>query len=85
MVLYASQFESLVARWGEEQFDLLQPATPGPHIILSFLVIEMIKDVSTKEVALVGASSGSRTVAGGLDFAKGGVGAAGDGKDAAET
>jgi hypothetical protein len=76
LYVYAGQFESRLARGGEERFDRLQPDPPGPPTILSFLLVEMIKDVSTKEVELVGASSGSRTVAGALDFAKGGVGAA---------
>ena len=83
---YVAQFESLLARWQEERFDLLQPDAPGIHIILEILVAEQLKDVSTKEMQLVGASSGSRSAAGALDFAlKGGVGAAGDGEDAAET
>jgi hypothetical protein len=80
--VYAGQFESLAARWEEERFDLLQPDMPGLHIILVFLSTEQIKDVAAKEVQLLGVSSGSRTAAGGVDFMKGGAGAAGDGKEA---
>ena len=47
-----------------------------------YLSIEQLKDVSTKELQLVVASSGSRTVAGGLDYMKGGVVPVGGGKDA---
>ena len=68
--IYAAQFESLVGRWEEERFDLLQPDTPGPHHILSFLCLEQIKDVGTKELELLGVSSGSRTAGGGHDYIK---------------
>jgi hypothetical protein len=79
---YVAQFESLLARWQEERFDLLQPDAPGMHIILEILVAEQIKDVSTKEMQLVGVSGGSRSAAaGGLDFMKAGPGPAG-GKEA---
>ena len=63
LATYAAQFKSLARRWSEERFDLLQLGTPGVHIILLFLGIEQLKDVATKELALVGVSSGSRTVA----------------------
>jgi hypothetical protein len=69
----AAQFESLAARWAEERFDLLQPNWASSHIVLMMMVNEMIKVVGAKELQLVGVSSGSRTVAGGLDFAKGGA------------
>ena len=68
-----------MARWSEERFDLLQPDAPGLHLALNVLSTEQIKDVATKELQLVGASSGSRTAAGGLDFI---MVPAGDGKDA---
>ena len=29
LCVYAGQFESLVARWGEDRFDLLQPDSPA--------------------------------------------------------
>ena len=80
--VYAGQFESLLGRWSEERFDLLQPDSPGLHFILLVLSVEQLKDVATKEVELVGASSGSRAAAGGLDFAKPGAGPAGDAKEA---
>jgi hypothetical protein len=83
--IYAAQFESLVGRWEEERFDLLQPDTPGPHHILSFLCLEQIKDVGTKELELLGVSSGSRTAGGGHDYIKHGVVAAGLEKEVAET
>jgi hypothetical protein len=83
--VYAGQFESLAARWEEERFDLLQPDLPGPHLILMFLGVEQLKDVAAKEVQLVGASSGSRTATGGLNFMQSGASTAGDGKEAAET
>jgi hypothetical protein len=67
---YVAQFESLLVRWQEERFDLLQPDAPGMHVILEMLVAEQIRDVSTKEMQLVGVSGGSRAVAGGLDFMK---------------
>jgi hypothetical protein len=76
--VYAGQFESLVGRWKEERFDLLQPDSPGLHVILTFLSGELIKDVSTKEVQLVGASSGSRSAVGGHDFMKSGANPAGE-------
>jgi hypothetical protein len=78
---YAGQFESLAGRWGEERFDLLQPDTPGLHHILMLLSVEQLKDVATKEVELVGMSSGSRAAAGGLDFGKNGMAPSG-GKEA---
>jgi hypothetical protein len=79
---YAAQFESLAVRWKEEQFDLLQPDTPGLHIALMYLSMEQLKDVSTKELQLVGASSGSRDAAGGNNFMRIGANPAGGGKDA---
>jgi hypothetical protein len=78
---YAGQFESLVGRWEQELFDLLQPDAPGVHLILMLLAAEQIKDVGAKEVELVGASSGSRSAAGGLNFITSGVGSAGVGKE----
>jgi hypothetical protein len=68
-----AQFESLVGRWEEERYDLLQPDSPGLHLVMMFLIIEQIKDVGKKEVELVGMSSGSRTAAGAVDFMKGGA------------
>jgi hypothetical protein len=79
---YTGQFESLVGRWEQERFDLLQPDTPGPHLILMFLTTEQIKDVGGKELQLLGASSGSRTAAGALNFITSGVGSASGGKEA---
>ena len=63
----------VVRGWAAERFDLLQPDGPSAHIMLIFLGIEQIKDVSKKELALMGLSSGSRTAAGGLDFTKRGM------------
>jgi hypothetical protein len=80
---YAGQFESLAGRWEEERLDLLQPNTPGLHVMLMFFSVEQIKDVGAKELQLLGASSGSRTTAGSLNYMKGGAGlAGGDGKEA---
>jgi hypothetical protein len=73
LCIYAAQFESLVVRWEQEHFDLLQPDSPSVHNILAFLTIEQLKDVGAKEVELVGMSSGSRSAAGSLNFASGGV------------
>jgi hypothetical protein len=73
MLVYVAQFESLVGRWQEERYNLMQPDSPGLHFIMMFLLIEQVKDVSKKEVELVGMSTGSRAVAGGLDYTKGGV------------
>ena len=80
--VYTGQFESLAARWGEERFDLLQPDAPGVHIALNFLCPEQIKDVATKELQLLGASSGSRAVVGGLNFMKRGMVPAGGAQEA---
>jgi hypothetical protein len=66
--VYAAQFESLVGRWKEERFDLLQPDVPSVHLIFVLLSVEQIKDVAKKEVAQLGVSSGSRTAAGSLTF-----------------
>jgi hypothetical protein len=82
LVVYAAQFESLVRRWEEERFDVLQPDSPGVHHILTFLTLEQLKDVATKELQLLGASSGSRAAAGGHDFATGRVLPADSGKEA---
>jgi hypothetical protein len=84
LLVHVAQFESLLGRWEEERFDLLQPDAPGLHHILIFLNIEQLKDVSTKELQLVGASSGSRSATGSLNFMKSGVGAT-DGAKEAET
>jgi hypothetical protein len=81
--VYAAQFESLVGRWEEERFDLLQPDSPGLHLVMMFLILEQLKDVGKKEVELVGMSSGSRSAAGAVDFVRGGVAPAG--AQAAET
>jgi hypothetical protein len=51
-----------------KRFDLLQPDTPGLYLILWFLGVEQLKDVATKELQLVRASSGSRLVTGGHAF-----------------
>ena len=77
LCVYLGQFESLMARWQEERFDLLQPDAPGLHLILNFLAAEQLKDVATRELQLVGVSGGSRTAAGGLDFMKRGADPAG--------
>ena len=80
---YAAQFESLAAQWQEERFDLLQPHTPGLYLILWFLGAEQLKDVATKELQLVGASSGSRSASGSNAFwIKGWADPAGDAKGA---
>ena len=80
--VYAAQFESLAGRWEEERFDLLQPDTPGLHHILLPLCAEQLKDVSTKEMQLVGISSGSRAASGSNDFMKGGADPADSGEGA---
>ena len=50
---------------------------------LAITAIERVsKDVATKEVQLVGASSGSRTAAGGLNFTNNGAVPAGKTKEA---
>jgi hypothetical protein len=82
LAVYVGQFESLATRWSEERFDLLQPDTGGLHHILLLLMMEQLKDVSKKEVQLVGASSGSRTAAGGLNFTNSGAVPAGEMKEA---
>jgi hypothetical protein len=80
--VYVGQFESLMVRWEEERFDLLQPDTGGLHHIMVLLMIEQLKDVAKQEVQLVGASSGSRTAAGGLNFTNNGAVPAGKTKEA---
>ena len=69
-------FESLAGRWEKERYDLLQPDSPG---LIMFLLTEQMKNVSKEEVELhvVGMSSGSRSVAGGVDYMKSGVAPAG--------
>jgi hypothetical protein len=74
---YAAQFESLVTRWEEERFDLLQPDMPGVYGILSRMSVEQIKSAGMKEVALLGVSSGSTVAAGSLDYVTKGVDSAG--------
>ena len=59
---YAAQFESLAGRWGQERYDLLQPASPSPSTVMFFIIAEQLKDVGKKEVELVGMSSGSGPV-----------------------
>jgi hypothetical protein len=71
---YAAQFESLVGRWEEECYNLLQPDSPGQHVVMMFLMLEQVKDVGKKEIELVGMSSGFRTAAGTNDsYLKSGV------------
>jgi hypothetical protein len=63
--LYTAQFETLVGRWEQDRFDLLQPDSPNPNYVLMIIVREQITAVALKEVHLVGVSSGShRTGAG---------------------
>ena len=64
---------------------MTRPPVARLHVILNALSMEQLKDVSAKEVQLLGASSGSRTAAGGLDFAKGEAAPAGDDGREAET
>ena len=64
---------------------MTRPPVARLHVILNALSMEQLKDVSAKEVALLGASSGSRTAAGGLDFTKGEAAPAGDDGREAET
>jgi hypothetical protein len=71
--VYTAQFESLAGRWEQDQFDLLQPDSPGLHHIMAMLIVEQLKDVGAKEVELVGMSSGSRSAAGALNYTFGGV------------
>jgi hypothetical protein len=73
--VYVAQFESLVGRWEQERYDMLQPDSPGLHLIMMFHTIEQMKQVSKKEVELIGMSSGSLAVSGSgtLDFIKGGA------------
>jgi hypothetical protein len=75
--VYVAQFESLAGRWEQERYDLLQPDSPGVHAVVMFLILEQLKDVGKKEVELVGMSSGSRSVAGGIAYMKSGVAPAG--------
>ena len=52
-----------LSRWrrgGGARFHLLQPDSPGLHLILMFLCTEQIKDVGTNDAQLLGASSRSR-------------------------
>jgi hypothetical protein len=72
-------FESLAGRWEKERYDLLQPDSPGLDVVIMFLLTEQMKNVSKEEVELhvVGMSSGSRSVAGGVDYMKSGVAPAG--------
>ena len=60
-----------MGRWEEERFDLLQPHSPGVHFTLSMITSEQIKGVGAKE--LVEMSSGSHSVAGGLNYMSSGV------------
>jgi hypothetical protein len=83
--VYVGPLESLAGRWAEERFDLLQPDSPGLHNILVLLIIEQIKDVAAKDMQLVGASSGSCTAAGNLDFTKREAAPAGDDGEKVET
>jgi hypothetical protein len=69
LVVYAAQFESLPVRWEHERFDLLQPDSPGVHPILLLLNVHVRNDVAKKEVELIGMTAGSRSLAGGSDFA----------------
>ena len=79
---YVGQFESLVGWWEQDWFDMLQQDTPTMHLILMLLSVEQIKDVGAKEIQLLGASSGSRTAAGAMNFVMSGAGSAGAGKEA---
>jgi hypothetical protein len=83
--VYTAHFDSLVGRWEQERFDLLQPDAASPVMPLMMLSVEQVKDVAAREVALIGVSSGSRSAAGALDFAKGGMGPAGGVEEAART
>ena len=48
---YFRQLESVVARWeATSDFSVLQPAVPFPAVLLTFLVVEMMKDAGQKEV-----------------------------------
>ena len=47
------------------------------HVVMMFFLTEQLKDVSKKEMELVGMSSGSRSAAGAVDFIRGGVAPAG--------
>ena len=58
LYVYTAQFESLLARWPEERFALLQTDTPSVNFILIFLSVEQVKDAA-KEVELVEMSSRS--------------------------
>jgi hypothetical protein len=53
--IYAAQFESLVVRWEQEQYDLLQPDSPSLHNVLVQISTEVLKSVASKELELVGA------------------------------
>jgi hypothetical protein len=82
MCVYLGQFESLVGRWEEERFDLLQPDSAGIQFGLLFFSMEQIKDVAAKELELLGASSGSLSAVTWQDFAKRGAFPVGGGKEA---
>ena len=69
-----------MARWEHERFDLVQPDEPSVYGILVRLSNEQVKSVGTKEIELLGISSGSSVVAGSLNFVKKGVDSSGGGK-----
>ena len=58
-VQYAAEFESVAARWARDDWGMLEPATPSPHIWLLMLFIEVLKAVGAKEVTLLGAAHSS--------------------------
>ena len=57
--IYLGQFESLLARWARDEWEVLEPAMPRVHIVLAMVMLHMQKIVGAKELELVGVSSGS--------------------------
>jgi hypothetical protein len=62
---YSRQLESVVARWENGDYSMLQPVAACPEIVLGMITGELKKETGRKELELLGQSSQARNVAGG--------------------
>ena len=61
---YAAQFESIVSRWEESDFKLLQPVVPGPGLGLSLALVVQTQQAAKSEQELLFRSGATRSASG---------------------
>ena len=62
---YVRQLESVVVRWQNGDYSMLQPVTANPFFVASAIAVSVTKEAGRKELELLGQSSAARNATGG--------------------